>query len=69
MKAGSGDITLAAGKLIRTGTGDIRMSAGRDIKLADGKAAIYTAGRVADVADGFITPADAQFSQGGEASA
>ncbi|WP_025041352.1 filamentous haemagglutinin family protein [Nitrosospira briensis] len=65
VRAGSGDITLAAGKLIRTGTGDIRMSAGRDIKLADSKAAIYTAGRVADVADGFITPADAQFSQGG----
>ena len=34
VKAGSGDITLAAGKLVRTGTGDIRLAAGGDIKLA-----------------------------------
>lgn len=63
--AGSGDITLAAGKLVRTGTGDIRMAAGNDIELADDKSAIYTAGRVADSADGFVVPANAQFSQGG----
>ncbi|MDQ3185132.1 MAG: filamentous hemagglutinin family protein [Pseudomonadota bacterium] len=65
VNAGSGDVTLAAGKLVRTGTGDIHIVAGHDIKLADGKSAIYTAGRVADLADGFVTPANAQFSQGG----
>ena len=65
VKAGSGDITLAAGKLVRTGTGDIRLAAGGDIKLADNKSAIYTAGRIADTAAGFVVPANAQFSQGG----
>ncbi|WP_306463963.1 filamentous haemagglutinin family protein [Nitrosospira sp. NpAV] len=65
VNAGSGDVTLAAGKLVRTGTGDIRIAAGRDIRLADEKAAIYTAGRVADLANGFAVPANAQFSQGG----
>lgn len=63
--AGSGDFTLAAGKLVRTGTGDIQMVAGNDIELADDASAIYTAGRVADPADGFVVPANAQFSQGG----
>lgn len=65
VRAGSGDVTLAAGKLVRTGTGDIRIAAGRDIRLADEKAAIYTAGRIADLANGFVVPANAQFSQGG----
>ena len=65
VKAGSGDVTLAAGKLVRTGTGDIRIAAGRDIRLADEKAAIYTTGRIADLANGFAVPANAQFSQGG----
>jgi filamentous hemagglutinin len=65
VRAGSGDVTLAAGKLVRTGTGDIRIAAGHDIRLADEKAAIYTAGRIADLADGFVLPANAQFSQGG----
>ncbi|WP_097066645.1 filamentous haemagglutinin family protein [Nitrosovibrio sp. Nv4] len=65
VKAGVGDVAVAAGKLVRTGTGDIRITAGHDIKLLDGKSAIYTAGRVADVADGFAIPANAQFSQGG----
>ncbi len=65
VKAGSGDITLAAGKLVRTGTGDIHLAAGGDIKLVDNKSAIYTAGRIADTAAGFVVPANAQFSQGG----
>ena len=65
VKAGSGDITLAAGKLARTGTGDIRLAAGGNIKLADNKSAIYTAGRIADTAAGFVVPANAQFSRGG----
>ena len=50
---------------MRTGTGDIHIVAGRDIKLADSKSAIYTAGRIADAASGFVVPANAQFSQGG----
>ncbi|MDN5862229.1 MAG: filamentous hemagglutinin family protein, partial [Salinisphaera sp.] len=63
--AGSGDVTLAAGKVVRTGTGDIHIAAGRDIILADEESAIYTAGRIADPAEGFVMPANAQFSQGG----
>lgn len=65
VKPGSGDVTLKAGKLVRTGTGDIRIASGRNIILADNKSAIYTAGRIADPASGFVTPANAQFSQGG----
>ncbi|HEX8874744.1 MAG TPA: filamentous hemagglutinin family protein [Nitrosospira sp.] len=65
VKAGSGDVTLAAGKLVRTGTGDIHVASGHNIKLADGKSAIYTAGRIADTVAGFVVPANAQFSQGG----
>lgn len=65
VKAEGGDVTLAAGKLVRTGTGDIGIAAGGDIKLADGKSVIYTSGRTADPADGFVTPANAQFSQDG----
>ncbi len=65
VKAGSGDVTLAAGKLVRTGTGDISIASGHDIKLGDAKSVIYTAGRIADLASGFVMPANAQFSQGG----
>jgi filamentous hemagglutinin len=68
VKAGTSDVTLAAGKLIRTGTGDIRIASGRDIILADGKSAIYTAGRLADTVSGFVAPISilkAQFAQGG----
>jgi filamentous hemagglutinin family protein len=61
----AGDITLKAGKLVRTGTGDIRLASGRDIRLADNKAVIYSAGRAADAVSGFTNPANAQFSQGG----
>jgi filamentous hemagglutinin family protein len=65
VKAGLGDVALEALKLVRTGTGDIQVAAGHDIVLKDNKAAIYSAGRVADAAAGFTTPANAQFSQGG----
>ncbi|MBT9507741.1 filamentous haemagglutinin family protein [Rhodoferax sp.] len=72
VKAGSTDVTLAAGKLMRTGTGDIRIASGRNIVLADNKSAIYTAGRLADQAIGFTAPPDpsgavnlVQFSEGG----
>lgn len=59
------DVTLAAGKLVRTGTGDIRIASGHDIKLADNKSVIYSAGRLADAVSGFTVPPNAQFSQGG----
>ncbi|OYY81700.1 MAG: hypothetical protein B7Y34_03840, partial [Methylophilales bacterium 16-45-9] len=52
------DVTLAAGKLVRTGTGDIDIAAGRNIVLADASAAIYTAGRLnnPDPESGFTAP-------------
>lgn len=65
VKKGNYDVTLAAGKMVRTGTGDIHIASGGNIKLADSKSAIYTAGRVADMVSDFVTPANAQFSQGG----
>lgn len=65
--AGTGDVTLAAGKLLRTGTGDIRVHAGRDVVLASAESAIYTAGKLAAPLAGFAVPANAQFSeQGGD---
>jgi filamentous hemagglutinin len=64
---GTGDVTLAAGKLLRTGTGDIRVHAGRDVVLASAESAIYTAGKLATPVAGFAVPANAQFSeQGGD---
>lgn len=64
---GTGDVTLAAGKLLRTGTGDIRVHAGRDVVLASAESAIYTAGKLAAPVAGFAVPANAQFSeQGGD---
>jgi filamentous hemagglutinin len=54
--AGTGNVEIAAGKLVRTGTGDIHVAAGGNIELKDDKAAIYTAGRVADPVSGFDTP-------------
>ncbi len=65
VKAGTADVTLAANKLVRTGTGDIRITSGHNIILGNKSSVIYTAGRVADAAPGFTTPANAQFSQGG----
>ena len=51
-----GDITLAAGKLLRTGTGRLEVAAARDIKLLGATSAIYTAGkRGPDVAN-FTAP-------------
>jgi filamentous hemagglutinin family protein len=64
-----GDVTLAAGKFIRTGTGNISIAAGRDIVLADASSAIYTAGRPADPLTGFVgqvtSSQRALFTQGG----
>lgn len=64
-RAGAGDLTLAAAKLIRTGSGDIRMAAGQDIVLKSNASAVYTAGTRYTPAAGFVVPALAQFSQGG----
>ena len=56
VKAVGKDVTLAAGKLIRTGTGDIDVAAGRNVVLAGADAAIYTAGRLAAPMPGFTMP-------------
>ncbi|MBT9538318.1 filamentous haemagglutinin family protein [Thiobacillus sp.] len=63
--ANGGNVTLAAGKLIRSGTGNIQVRAGGNIALADNKSAIYSAGRASPAIAGFTSPSDAQFSQGG----
>jgi len=39
-----GDLTLAAGKLVRTGTGSISLAAGGDITAAAATSVVYTAG-------------------------
>lgn len=57
---GTGNFTLAAGKLIRTGTGDIDIATAGDFNLASAISAIYTAGEV-DAKDysslgGFVRP-------------
>ncbi|CDN88251.1 filamentous haemagglutinin family protein [Hydrogenophaga intermedia] len=67
-RAGVGDVTVAAGKVVRTGTGHIDVAAGRDIKLASNSSAIYTAGRLSPALDGFTPPITLQrayFTQGG----
>ncbi|NIM40977.1 MAG: filamentous hemagglutinin N-terminal domain-containing protein [Hydrogenophaga sp.] len=67
-RAGVGDVTVAAGKVVRTGTGHIDVAAGRDIKLASATSAIYTAGRLSPALDGFTPPITLQrayFTQGG----
>lgn len=63
--AGTGSVTVAAGKLVRTGTGDIRFAAGRDVVLASNTSVVYTAGKAAPALAGFTTPSNAQFSAGG----
>lgn len=63
-----GNVTLAAGKLIRTGTGNIDIAAGGNVALADASAAIYTAGRPADPVADFTAPFTnlrASYSTGG----
>lgn len=49
----TGDLSLAATKLVRTGSGDIQMAAARDVLLGNG-AALYTAG--------YATPAVTNFT-------
>jgi filamentous hemagglutinin family protein len=57
--AGSGDLLLNAGRLLRTGAGSIELAAGRDISLAAGSgttaaAQVYVAGRPVADADGAL---------------
>jgi hypothetical protein len=54
--AGSADLTLAAGKRVRTGTGTIEVASGRDIVLGDNRSVIHTAGRPSDAVSGFVNP-------------
>lgn len=61
----TGNVTLAAGKLVRTGTGDITVVAGKDIKFGSKTSAIYTAGKASSAVAGFTNPTNAQFSQNG----
>lgn len=61
----TGNVMLAAGKLVRTGTGSISVAAGKDIRLANEKSAIYTAGKASPALAGFTNPVNAQFSQDG----
>jgi filamentous hemagglutinin len=56
----TGNLTVAAGKLVRTSSGDIRMAAGGDISLASNTSVVYTAGRQADPLAGFTNPIAAQ---------
>lgn len=66
--AGTGDLNLAAGKLVRTGSGDIRMAAGRDIDLKSNTSVVYTAGRQSAPLAGFTNPVASQrawFTEGG----
>lgn len=60
-----GNVTLAAGKLVRTGTGNISVAAGNDIRFGSETSAIYTAGKASPALAGFTNPANAQFSQDG----
>ena len=48
----SGDLSLAAGKLVRTGSGDIEVAAARDVLIGNG-AALYTAGFATPALTGF----------------
>lgn len=54
--AGSGDIVLAAGKLVRTGSGWIELAAGRDLTLSDPSSVIYTAGKPGAAIPGYTPP-------------
>ena len=56
----SGNLTLAAGKLVRTGTGDIEIATGGDLLMIDASSVIYTAGVEAAALPGFTAPVSAQ---------
>jgi filamentous hemagglutinin len=52
----TGNVTLAANKLIRTGTGDIDIGAGGDVKMINASSVIYTAGTQAPDLEKFSPP-------------
>jgi len=56
VRAGVGDVVLAAGKLLRTGTGAIEVTAGRDLALAASTSVIYTAGRTGPAIPDYASP-------------
>jgi filamentous hemagglutinin len=53
---GTGNLTLANNKGIRTGTSDINIATGGDVKMSNGSSVIYTVGRVAEALTGFVAP-------------
>lgn len=65
LASNKGNVTVAAGKIVRTGTGNIAISAGRNIKLSDSKSVVYTAGESADVLPGFTAPASSNYAKNG----
>jgi TRAP-type mannitol/chloroaromatic compound transport system substrate-binding protein len=52
--AGTGNFTLANGKLIRTGEGDITIAAGGNMTLGNMSSVIYTVGKAVDTLTGFV---------------
>lgn len=54
--AGTGNMTLANNKLVRTGTGDINIATGGNFTLNNAGSVVYTAGRAADALAGFNGP-------------
>lgn len=60
--AGTGNLNLAASKVIRTGTGDISIAAGGDITLAN-NATVYTIGQAASTLAGFTLPSSVSTTQ------
>lgn len=60
--AGTGNLSLATSKIIRTGTGDISMAAGGDITLAS-NATVYTIGQAASTLAGFTLPSSVSTTQ------
>lgn len=54
--AASGNLTLANNKLIRAGTGDIRIAAGGNLTTGNESSVIYTAGNAAADVSGFVAP-------------
>ena len=53
---GTGNISLANNKGIRTGSGDIQIATGGDLNMVGAGSVIYTAGRIANTLDGFVAP-------------
>lgn len=52
--AGTGNFTLANGKLIRTGEGDITIAAGGNMSLGNMSSVIYTVGKAVNTLAGFV---------------